>query len=132
VHSELSKTQDEIAEQIDLHEVGLKHLLEKKNNTTSGSKNFISTKISQMTSERQTLSNKKKKIEDIKDNFYTVILKNGAIFLAVNAKINADPEANDYTILSAEDVKEFEALKRSHKELVSVLQANILKETKYQ
>ncbi len=85
-----------------------------------------------MTSERQTLSNKKKKIEDIKDNFYTVILKNGAIFLAVNAKINADPEANDYTILSAEDVKEFEALKRSHKELVSVLQANILKETKYQ
>jgi hypothetical protein len=50
--------------QIDINEVGLKHLLEKKNSSTSGPNNFINSKISKKTNKKQKLSNKKKKIED--------------------------------------------------------------------
>ena len=107
VHRDLGKTQDELTEQIDLNEAGLKHLLEKKNKSTSGSNDFINTRISQMTSEKQTLSNKKKKIEEMEDTFYRLILKNGAICLAMNANVDTEHDANDYTLLSAEDVMEF-------------------------
>ena len=49
-----------------------------------------------MTREKETFSNKKKKLEDMEDDFYTVILKSGAMCLAVNADINtAETEAND-------------------------------------
>ena len=106
MHSELSKTKDELTEQIDLNEAALRPLLEKKNSGTSS--NILVTKISQMTREKETFSNKKKKLEDIEDDFYTVILKSGAICLAVNADINtAETEANDFTMLSAENASEF-------------------------
>ncbi len=72
-----------------------------------------------MTTEKQTLSNKKKKIEDMEDTFYTLILKNGAKCLAMNANIDTEPGANDHDMLSAEDVMELYALKQSHEELVS-------------
>ena len=60
-----------------------------------------------MTNEKQTLSNKKKKIEDMEDTFYTLILKNGAKCLAMNANIDTEPEPNEHSMLSAEDVMEF-------------------------
>ena len=43
----------------------------------------------------------------MEDTFYTLILKNGAKCLAMNANIDTEPDANDYMILSAGDVKEF-------------------------
>ncbi len=69
-------------------------MLEKKNSGTSS--NILVTRISKMTREKEAFSNKKKKLEDIEDDFYTVILKSGAMCLAVNADINtAETEAND-------------------------------------
>ena len=106
MHSELSKTKDDLTEQIEIIEAALRPLLEKKNSDTSS--NILVAKISQMTREKETFSNKKKKLEDLEDDFYTVILKSGAMCLAVNADINtADSEANGFTVLSSENVTEF-------------------------
>ena len=108
MHSEISKTKDELTFLIDLNEVALRPLLEMKNSGNSSSSNILVTKISQMTREKETFSNKKKKLEEIEDDFYTVILKSGAMCLAVNADINtADSEANGFTMLSSENVMEF-------------------------
>ena len=93
--------------QIDINEAGLERLIGKKNSSTSGPNNFINSKISQMTYEKQKLSNKKKKIEDMEDTFYALILKNGAKCLAMNANIDTEPEANEHSMLCAEDVTEF-------------------------
>ena len=106
MHRELSKTKDELTEHIEINEAALRPLLEKKNSGTSS--NILVTKISQMTREKETFSNKKKKLEDIEDDFYTVILKSGAMCLAVNADINTvGTEANNFTMLSAENASEF-------------------------
>ena len=55
----------------------------------------------------------------MEDTFYSLILKNGAKCLAMNANMETDPDANDHTMLSAEDVMGFYALKQSNEELVS-------------
>ncbi len=67
-----------------------------------------------MTREKETFSKKKKKLEHCEDEFYAVILKNGAMCLAANADIDTEPETNDQAVLVAEDVKEYQALKLSH------------------
>ena len=96
MHSELSKTKDELNEQINLNEVLLRPLLEMKNNGASSSGNILVKKISLMTREKETFSTKKKRLEEIEDDFYTVILKSGTMCLAANADINtAETEAND-------------------------------------
>ena len=96
MQSEQSKTKDELKEHINLNEVALRPLLEMKNNGASSSGNILVKKISLMTREKETFSNKKKKLEEIEDDFYTVILKSGAMCLAVNADIHtAESEAND-------------------------------------
>ena len=94
MHSELTKTKDNLTEQIEIIEAALRPLLEKKNSGTSS--NNLVTRISKMTREKETFSTKKKKLEEVEDDFYTVILKSGAMCLAVNAEINtAETEAND-------------------------------------
>lgn len=120
VHCELGKTQDEFAMQIDVNEAGLKHLLDKKDRGTSGQNTLASKRISQLTTENLALTTKKKLIEEMEEQFYAGIIKNGAVCLAMNANIETvEPEAKDYRLMSVDDWKEFEALKLSHKELVS-------------
>ena len=74
--------------EIDVNEAGLKHLLEKKDRGTSGQNDLVSKRISHLTSENLTLTTKKKRLEDMENNFYAGILKNGAKCLATNANID--------------------------------------------
>ena len=106
--------------QIDVNEAGLKHLLDKKDSGTSGQNTLASKRISQLTTDNLALTTKKKMIEEMEEHFYAGIIKNGAACLAMNANIETvEPEAKDYRLMSVDDWKEFEALKLSHKELVS-------------